>query len=62
MSKMNKHCNIEKTHFGTLCRRLMSIFKKKKPILAVRFYEEVHSPIFRKDKEEGENKVIKSEL
>ena len=40
----------------------MSIFKKKPSIFAVRFYEEVHSLIFRKDNEEEENKLIKLEL
>jgi len=36
--------------------------KKNTSILAVRFYEDGNSLISRKDNEEEENKVIKSEL
>lgn len=61
MSKLNNHCNVGKTHFGTLCRRLMSTLKKNS-IDAVRLYEEVHSLTFSKDNEQEENKVIKTEF
>jgi DNA replication protein DnaC len=61
MSKLNKHCNTGKTHFATVLKVDVCI-KKTTSILAVRFYEYVHSLTLRKDNEEEENKVIKSEL